>query len=555
MTANDTFKMTRAVLAGCPELGTGNVLSTLIASGVALDRPTLTFDSGVDGHAPWQPLTLGQLDRCVAARAAWLSDRDIGPRDLVAIYSRSAADQVLLFLALARLGAIAALINGNIGGEVAAAYIQRLRAAGVLTDAAGGEQLAGRDLSGARLLGRAAECGAGDPASAPAVYRHHPDDPVSITHSSGTTGVPKGVLHSHRTLFVSNRHRLKLPPARGVERTLSALPAAHAATIITVNLALCNGAELLALSGQDGESVAEAIDRWRPSAVFGFAITWTDFARIDLSRRDLSSVRLWWNTGDCAHEAHIRRLISFGHHDVMTSDGLVQRKGSLFIDGLGNTEIGQSPFFITHHPDSDRYDRCIGRPHSHLQVAVLGPGGEELPPGEAGHLGVRAESLMPGYWNDSLATYQTYLRGWYLPGDQVYRDEDGYFYHLDRTTDAVDLGNGARLYTAMTEERILARCHDVADCTVVAVRAGGRVVTDLLLELMPEADDSAGLRADVLAALDDRAAATVRHVIVTSGGKIPTGPTGKVRKLALRELHRQPERDAVAPGGEETGGS
>jgi acyl-coenzyme A synthetase/AMP-(fatty) acid ligase len=531
-----TVKNLRAELVTDPALGAGNVLGTLVARGLASDQPTLTFDTVIDGHPAWQPFSLAQLDRCVAARAAWLHARGVGPQDPVAVYSPVAADQVLSFLALARLGAIAALVNANIEDQTAAAYIRRLRAVGVLTDPARYKRLAEYDLD-TELLGEATEAGEGDPAAAPAAYRHHPGDPISITHSSGTTGVPKGVVHSNRTLFVTNRHRLTLPRAQGAERMLSALPAAHAATIIAINLALCNGAELLSLSNQSGAAVLDAIERWRPSGVFGFATTWSDLARADLPARELDSIRLWWNTGDCAHEPHIRRLVAVGQHDVATSTGVVRRPGSMFIDGLGTSEIGGSQFFITHRPGTDRYGRCIGRPHTFAEVAVLGPDGEELPPGVIGHLGVRSKSLMLGYWNDSLATCRSYLRGWYLPGDQVCRDEDGYFYHFDRTSDAVDLGDGARLYTSMTEEQILANCPDVADCTVVAVSDDGRVVTDVLLQLLPDADPDADHTSRVLGALDDRIAATVRRVVIVPEEEVPTGPTGKVRKLVLRERH------------------
>ena len=64
----------------------------------------------------------------------------------------------------------------------------------------------------------------------------------------------------------------------------------------------------------------------------------------------------------------------------------------------------------------------------------------------------------------------------------MYRDEDGYFYHVDRASDAVDLGDGNWLYTALSEERILTRCPDVRDCTVLAARGDdGRLVTEVLL--------------------------------------------------------------------------
>jgi acyl-coenzyme A synthetase/AMP-(fatty) acid ligase len=362
---------------------------------------------------------------------------------------------------------------------------------------------------------------------------------VSLTHSSGTTGIPKAVLHTHTTLFAANRNRLRLPRAEGVGRMLSALPSAHAATLIAVNLALCNQSEFFPLSGQSGATVLDAIERWRPTGVFGFAATWAEMARTDLSTRDLDSVGLWWNTGDCAHESHIRKLIAVGNHATATRDGIVRVPGSRLIDGLGTSELGQSPFYITHGPGTTRYGRCIGKPHLHAKVAVLSQDGAELPAGQVGFLGVQAESITPGYWNDSVSTYRAKLSGYFLPGDLVYRDDEGFYYHLDRATDAVELGDGTMLYTSMSEERVLAACPDVADCTVIAFATDGTAVVDVLLKLSPEADPSVDHRHAVLAALGEPFAAAVRDVTVVPDEDIPTGPTGKVRKVALRQRYAE----------------
>ncbi|MBC3843181.1 acyl--CoA ligase [Streptacidiphilus sp. 4-A2] len=524
----------RAELAADQSLGVGNLLTALIERGRGLDLPTLTFDTEVDGHPAWQPFTLAELGERVAARAAALHGLGVRPRDPVAVFVSNAADQVLNYLALARIGAIPALVNGRLAGDPASRYIKRLRAVGVLTDAAHRELLEGRD-TGAPLLADVSGLGAADPAAAPRPYRHHRAEPVVITHSSGTTGLPKAVAHSHHSLFASVRHRLLLPKPQGLERILGALPSAHAATVIAVNLALANRVQLALVSGSDGDTVLDAIESWQAECVLGFSATWSELAGHDLTARKLDSVRSWWNTGDCAHEAHIRKLVAVGSRAAGTANARRTEPGSHFVDGLGSTEMGHSQFFITHTADTRRYSRCIGKPHAFSDVAVLDEDGERLGPGRVGQLGINAPTLALGYWNDSVTTYRTRRDGYFLTGDLVFRDEAGFYFHVDRAADAVDLGNGRALYTALAEEQVLAGCPEVLECTVVAVREDDRVTSSVLLVLDPAADQRADRTAEVLARLDPEVAATVQQVVVVDPALIPLGPTGKVRKVLLRE--------------------
>jgi acyl-coenzyme A synthetase/AMP-(fatty) acid ligase len=537
----------RAALAADPEVGAGNVLVKLIEHGAALDGPGITFDVDVDGHPALEPLTLGALRDRVAARASWLYHRGIRPRDPVAVYVTSSADCLLNFMALTWLGAIPALMNGAIPGEIAAGYIQRLRGAGVITDAAHREMLSGHGLD-VPLGADAAETGTGDPARAPAHYRHYPEDPVAITHSSGTTRVPAAVVHTHSSIFAAIR-LVHLESARAPERTLCVFPAAHAAGIISTQLALCNRHEHLFLSAQggqfsrSGEAVLDAIERWRPTGVYGFAVTWSELARFDLTRRDLSSVRLWFNTGDCAHEKHVRPLVAAGSHVAYSrANGVTLAPGSKFIDGIGSSEMGHSGFRMVHTATSERYGRCVGKPYAFADIVLLDlEDGTEVPVGKVGQVGMKSPTLAVGYWNDSVNTYRTRFGGYYLTGDLMYRDEEGYYYHVDRAVDAVDLGDGNWLYTAMSEERILVRFPDVRDCTVIAGPADGvdgRVVTDVFLVLAPGADPGADRRDAIADALGEAAASTLRRVVVVrDDDDIVVGPTGKVRKFLMRERH------------------
>jgi acyl-coenzyme A synthetase/AMP-(fatty) acid ligase len=339
---------------------------------------------------------------------------------------------------------------------------------------------------------------------------------------------------------------VRLTEARpyGETRELSALPAAHSAGIITLNQALCNRYELAFLSNQggpferSGEAVLEAIERWRPTGVFGFAVTWAELARHDLTTRDLRSVRNWFNTGDCAHEAHIRRLVAVGSHRERRDGVVVDVPASKFIDGVGSTEMGHSAFRIAHRLGSDRYGRCVGKPYRFADVALLDlETGEPVPDGTVGHVALKSPTLALGYWNDSVTTFRTRFAGYYLTGDLMYKDAEGYYYHVDRAVDAVDLGGGDRLYTALSEERILARCPDVRDCTVVAGPQDGRVVTDVLLLLEAGADPDADRGPAIRGALGAPAAATLRHITVADERDIVFGPTGKVRKFLMRQRH------------------
>jgi acyl-CoA synthetase (AMP-forming)/AMP-acid ligase II len=530
------------VLAKDLDLGAGNVLLRLAEHGADLDRPRVTFDTEVDSIPAWTPLPLRTLTQRVAARAEWFARHGIGRRDPVAVYVTSAADVLLNFFALTWLGAIPAPMNGSMPPEIAAEYLRCLRCAGVILDADHAD-MAGRDL-GAPVIGDAAETGTGDPGRAPAHYRHHADDPVAITHSSGTTRLPAAVVHSHQSLFAAVRAvRLTEPRQSGSVRELSAFPQAHTAGIIIANEALCNGYELLCLSqqggaiGRSGEVIIDAIERWRPTAVYGFAVTWAELARFDLTARDVSSVRFWSNSGDCAHEAHIRRLVAVGSHHAYGKDGTVSLPGSRFNDTLGSTEMGYGGFMISHRSGSDRYDRCVGKPVPFAEIILVNPStGLQVPTGQVGMVAMKSPSLALGYWNDSAATFRTRLNGYYLTGDLMYRDDDGYFYHLDRASDAVDLGDGNWLYTMLAEERILARLPDVRDCTVLAAKGeDGQVNAEVLLMLRPEADPALNRDAEIRGALGDLPGSLPVRIVAIADDGVVTGPTGKVRKFLMRE--------------------
>jgi hypothetical protein len=177
--------------------------------------------------------------------------------------------------------------------------------------------------------------------------------------------MPAAVVHSHHSLFAAVRAvRLTEPRQHGPVREMSAFPQAHTAGVIILNEALCNGYELMCVSQQggafadSGEVILDAIERWRPTAVFGFAVTWAELARFDLTARDVSSVRIWSNTGDSAHEAHPPPGRGHSHYEF-SRNGVVTRSNPVqHTPGPARCATAASRS-ATAPPE--RYDRCVGR--------------------------------------------------------------------------------------------------------------------------------------------------------------------------------------------------
>jgi acyl-coenzyme A synthetase/AMP-(fatty) acid ligase len=537
----------RALVCSDTELGAGNVLARLSAYGRPLDEVVLRTDSGwraPDGSRP-EELTLGRLCEAVETYAGWYAAQGVRPRDPVAIHSFSSAEYAVNFLALTSLGAIPSFVNGNLAPETAREYIRRQGAVGVFTDEAHREVVAGAGLG---FHVTAADIRPADRAQRPPgyPYRHDPSDPVLISHSSGTTGMPKGVPHTHRTLMYAQLHRLRYSTGTDMERTLVGLPGAHNAMVATLLYCLLLRTDIRLLSSQRGADVLDAVEEFRPTIVLAFAGTFGEMAAEDLTKRDLSSVQVWFNTGDAAHEAHIRELVRHGSHVEIRRDlRRVQVDGSVFVDGLGSSEAGYSVFHNRHTRDTSAYSRCVGKPISFAEAAVLAEDGTPLPPGQIGRLGLKSPTLTPGYWNDSLTWNRMHLGGYWLTGDLAQRDEDGNFYHLDRVPDAIRTRAGI-VFSTRTEELLLAELPELTDCTVVGIAPDGvRADWDgdgvaeayALLQLADDGGESeeAAWTARVNSVLTRAGFPPMARALPMKPDDVPKGATGKVLKRVMRD--------------------
>lgn len=521
-----TPALTREELARAAALGGGSLLEHALAASAQPDAPFLHSEHPLLDPAGERrhDFTLNGLDDLARTWSAWYLAHGIGPRDRVAVYLKDSFEDVLHFLALSQIGAIPVLVNGRLPAAVAAGLYERTGASGLVTDAAHREALrAAGALEALRVLAVSDELtslGAGrlDPAGR---FRHAPDDPVLISHSSGTTGIPKAVVWTHEGAVAALRELLLLPQAAEREVLLSAVPQSHQAGASFAAGALLTGARLIALADRSGAHVAAAITEHRPHTVVAFAQTYAELAALGPDDDVLSSVRRWFNTGDSAHGRHIAPLV---------------RAGAEFIDGLGSSELGFAQFGHVTTAGTVRHDRCIGRPHPWARIAVLREDGTPAARGEAGLLGVKSPTLTPGYWNDQDRYYRSRLGGWFLSGDVVREGEDGTYFHLDRAVDVIHTPEGPA-YSLLMEETLLGALPGLDDCAVVGVRdaSGAERPVAVLRPADPAGADAGQLRAAADKALAGAGLPALGALhVARDADEVPLGPSGKVLKRQLR---------------------
>ena len=458
------------------------------------------------------------------------------------------------FLALSALGAIPALVNDAMAPDIMVRYLDRVGVVGVVADDTTRLSLAYRagEAQRPRFVALASEVDAGHPdVELPEVYpyRHQADDIVALIHSSGTTGIPKSTMLGHRQFWELKQPRMTRFPAQPDDRLMCLMPHTHAGGLSYFLTATLLGLPVVVMGDWRREVVEPVMEAFRPTMLASFPRTFVQLATGELPVAGAAKVHSWFNTGDSAHYGHIRRLVSLGERPAgLIKPWLLPREaaeegalpGSQFIDGLGSSEMGMANFGQVTTPETERNDRCVGKPLEGVTAGVVDERGDEVPDGTVGLLGVKTASRTPGYWNDPRLTASFELNGWWLTGDVARRDADGRFYHLDRTVDVIDTATGP-VYSLPIEEVLLADCADlVMDCSVLGVPAedGARPIAVVQLQ-----DDAQDATADLVLDRANKELANAGReqlaavLIARTPEDFPLGPTGKVLKRELRTRH------------------
>jgi acyl-CoA synthetase (AMP-forming)/AMP-acid ligase II len=200
---------------------------------------------------------------------------------------------------------------------------------------------------------------------------------------------------------------------------------------------------------------------------------------------------------------------------------------------FGQTEM--SPITTLFRPEHQlSHIGAVGTPLIGVQVAIMGPDGELLPPGEAGEIVYRGPSTMSGYLRDEEATDTAFAHGWFHSGDVGYFGDDGVLWFTDRHKDVIKTG-GENVASIEVEKAIYAADPRVAETVVVGLphERWSEAITAFVVPKPGETIDPAGLIAALKARLDGFK--VPKAVILVD--QLPKTSTGKIQKNVVRSEH------------------
>lgn len=360
------------------------------------------------------------------------------------------------------------------------------------------------------------------PATGPAPARPDPNAVSLLIFTSGTTGEPKGVMHTHNTTGAANAPL----PAR---LDITAETVFHMGATLGHLTGLLYGVELPIRTGASG--VLQEV--WNPERfvelVATHGITYTSAATpflhdvinaANLGSHDVSSLKLF-----CCMGAPIPRAI--------VRQAQQRLPGTVVLGGWGQTENALVTLGIPGDPDEKRID-TDGYPWPGMEIRVIDEGGAPLPANTEGRLQVRGPSVFVGYARRLDVTREHFDGDWFDTGDLAVIDDDGYVRISGRTKDMVIRG-GENIPVAYVEN-VLYEHGDVTDVAVVGLadpRLQERACACVVLR--PEAEPLSFEK--MQAFLAEKGVARQywpeRLHLMTD---LPRTPSGKVQKFALRDL-------------------
>jgi long-chain acyl-CoA synthetase len=271
------------------------------------------------------------------------------------------------------------------------------------------------------------------------VIEREPEDTAVILYTSGTTGKPKGAELTHANMSKNAEVSARLFSLTSDGVIFGGLPMFHSfGQTCALNASVQMGACVTLLPRFDPASALEALRRDRVTIFEGVPTMYAALLQYPQhADYDTSALRLCVS-GGAAMPVEILR-------------GFEETFGCIILEGYGLSET--SPVASFNHPDRERKPGSIGTPIEGVDFRLVDDDFADVPEGQVGEIAVKGHNVMKGYWNRPDATDSAIQDGWFRTGDMARRDEDGYYFIVDRKKDMI-ISGGFNVYPQMIEQAI-----------------------------------------------------------------------------------------------------
>ncbi len=496
------------------------------------DRPFLVGEEG--------ELTYREFSERALTLAQGLVSLGIAPGETVLVMLPNVTNFVVLWAALARIGAVQVPVNTAYRGGILEHIISDSRARVIIAD---GAFLAAVAEAAARCpsLEHVVVHDAGDGdvnadlpegltnsrfdalacADAALPEPPAPSDLIAVMYTSGTTGPSKGAMitHAHAYVYAHNGHdRMQLDEN---DVYFAPLPLFHIGGQWAVVYAamICGAAAVITRRFSVSTFWQDAV-RYRATASFLLGAM-ANFLRAQ-------------PPGEEERASRIDRMLIVPLFPEVKAFG--ERFGVRVVTTYGSTEANSPMIAAFDEPD---WRRCGKVKEGLFEARIVDDDDEEVPDGTVGKLVVRPclpGLVMAGYWGHPDWTAQAWRNLWLHTGDAMYRDEEGYFYFVDRKKDAIRR-RGENISSVEVENEINSH-PDVIECAVFPVRSQ-HTEDDVMAAVVLGPGSDLGYAA-LIAFLEPRMADFMIPRFVEFVAELPKTPTGKIQKFELRARGRTP---------------
>lgn len=418
-------------------------LGDRIAEGLG-DTPALRLDDDIVRYV--------EVDRLTAGYESALLEAGVDRGDRVLLVMPDGPDFVAALFATMRMGAVVVMLNPGLNSDAMGAIVDSARATAAVVDPEYRHhfETSLRDWQPALVDPGVVEPGR----HAGKVADTAPNDPAIWLFSGGTTGVPKAVVQTHKSLVNTTRLYGQGVLGLTVDDITMSVPKLYFGYATGSNLLFpfsVGASSVLFAEHPTPEALFRRIDQHRPTVLVNVPSAINQMLSAPgAESRDLSSLRLATSAGEALPETLYHRW-----RDTY---------GVELLDGLGTAEMWH--IFIT-NTLGDVRPGTLGKVVPGFEIKACDDEGDEVPSGEVGRLWVKGDSLALGYHEDPARTEEAFRGEWFVGGDLISIDTDGYVTHRGRADDAIKVKG--KWFRPQEVESALLDHPAVKECAVVAV--------------------------------------------------------------------------------------